>query len=126
MGNLNGKLWGKSACDNGGAVVFCMNEKSNAKLKKFCYIRKYCVIESIKIQKIKMPNSANLFWHSFPNEEKKRFLRENSMPFVKAATSAIRFDTKYSAVCMVCVVQALGNDALVQTEDIFKKQCQIG
>ena len=41
------------------------------------------------------------------------------MPFVKAATSAIRFDTKYSAACTVCVVQALGNDALVQTEDIL-------
>ena len=66
-----------------------------------------------------MPNSAYLFWHSFPYEEKKWFLRENSMLFVKAATSAIRFDTKYSAVFMVCVVQALGNDALVQTEDIL-------
>ena len=66
-----------------------------------------------------MANSTNIYWNSFSPKEKKRFLKENSLPFVSAATNAIRFDTRYSAVCMVCAVQALGIDALVQSEDIL-------
>ena len=68
-----------------------------------------------------MSISANIFWNSFSTGEKKCFLKEHSLPFGSAATSAIRFDNKCSDVCMVCVVQELGNDDLVQNEDIILK-----
>ena len=66
-----------------------------------------------------MSNSANIFWNSFSFEEKKCFLKEHRLPNVEAATNAMNFANRNSATCMICVVEALGNDAPIQNADLL-------
>ena len=60
-----------------------------------------------------------MIWNSFSSEEKKCFLKEHRVPYDEAAANTVNFANRHNAACMICVVEALGNDTPIQNADLL-------